>query len=359
MLDGMPVIDAVIHAFNFSEANYANRYGEFLAHRISNAAASGMAGYTLGNAAEYRRDWSIEDAANIAFLESDTDLAIYHVLPIRAFKDGLCSIDKAIEARRRWPRRFLFYVGVDPMEGRAALDEMQRQYEALDGDVVGVKLYPNSWLGGEVKGWLMDDPQIAYPVFEKARSMGLKAAAVHKAVPLGPVEMLHYKVDDIDRAAIDFPELSFEIVHGGMAFVEETAWQLLRFGNVFVNLESTCQLAVTRPKAWERVMAAFMQTPATTRKIIWGTGGFNVTHPRPVLDAFQNFRFSESSLVGEGVSQISEQDKRDILAGNYARMVGLDLMARLSSIEEDEFARRRQSQEAPPKPFSTAPSIAR
>jgi len=26
-----------------------------------------------------------------------------------------------------------------------------------------------------------------------------------------------------------FPELNFEIVHGGMAFLEETAWQIARF----------------------------------------------------------------------------------------------------------------------------------
>ena len=308
MLDGMPVVDAVVHPFNFAEANYANKYGEFLAHRISRAAANGLPGYTLGDASVYRRDWSIEDVANVAFLESDTDIAIYHVLPIKAFKDGACSLAKAVEARRRWPGRFAFYVGVDPIEGPAALKEMEQQYDALEGDVIGVKLYPNSWLGAEIRSWLMDDPEIAFPVFDKARAMGLKAVAVHKAVPLGPVEMVHYRVDDIDRAAMDFPELNFEIVHGGMAFVEETSWQLLRFSNVYVNLESTNILAATRPRAWERVMAAFMQTSAMTKKILWGTGGFVVTHPRPVLEAFRNFQFSEETLNGEGIPQITAQD---------------------------------------------------
>jgi hypothetical protein len=49
-------------------------------------------------------------------------LAVYHVLPIAAFHDGVCSFEKAVEAKRRWPNRILTYCGVDPLAGRAALD---------------------------------------------------------------------------------------------------------------------------------------------------------------------------------------------------------------------------------------------
>lgn len=104
----------------------------------------------------------------------------------------------------------------------------------------------------------MDDPEIAFPVFERARQLGIKVVAVHKALPLGPVPMEHYKVDDIDRAAIAFPGLNFEIVHGGMAFLEETAWQLARFQNVYVNLEITSALLRTRPLAFAQALGALV-----------------------------------------------------------------------------------------------------
>jgi predicted TIM-barrel fold metal-dependent hydrolase len=74
----------------------------------------------------------------------------------------------------------------------------------------------------------MDDPEIAFPLFERALYLGLKAVAIHKAIPLGPVPMDHYRMDDIDAAAAAFPDLQFEIVHGGFAFIEETAFQLVQ-----------------------------------------------------------------------------------------------------------------------------------
>ncbi len=352
MLDGFPIIDAVVHPFDFSEPNFANEHGRFVSNLVtSGAIANSPAGYEIP-AAAYLRDWSIEEIADMSFVEAYTDLAVYHVLPIKAFKDGGCGIDKALEARQRWPNRFLFYIGVDPMEGETALREMDEQYEALEGDVIGLKLYPNSWVTGDIQGWLMDDPEVAFPVFEKARELGLRNVAVHKAIPLGPVELLHYRVDDIDRAAMAFPELNFEIVHGGVAFLEETAWQLNRFPNVYVNLESTSILAFRRRRAWEHIMAAFLRVPGAAQKLLWGTGCI-VSHPRPALEAFRDFQFSDELIASGDVAPITDDEKRDILAGNYARISGLDLDARLAVIAGDEFAQRRPDGTAPAEPWST------
>lgn len=356
MLGKSAVVDAVVHAFNFRNDNFANQYGAVFADRITRASMLGPPGFTLADHREYRRDWSIDDAAAVAFAESGTDLAVYHVLPIMAFKDGACGIDKAVRAKSLWPNRFLFYIGVDALTGRAALDEMDRQYEMLGGDVVGVKLYPNSWLADEITGWKMNDPEIAFPIFEKARSLGLKAVAVHKALPLGAVEMEHYKVDDIDRAAIEFPELNFEIVHGGMAFVEETSFQLRRFKNVYVNLESTSSLLTIRPAAWERVMAAFMQSADMRKRILWGTGGLMVIHPEAALRAFDRFKFRDDTLEGEGIAQISDEDRRDILANNFVRMSGIDISARLAAIEDDTFSRMKAENGGALRAFSVAPT---
>ncbi len=143
-------------------------------------------------------------------------------------------------------------------------------------------------------------------------------------------------------------------MHGGIASLEETAWQLARFDNVYVNLETTATLATTRPLAFAHALASLIRGPKTLRQILWGTGCM-VSHPRPHLENFvRNFRFSDQ-LVDEGrVPQITMEDKQAILSGNYARLHGLDVGTRLAQNKGDEFDRRRGGADAaPPAPYST------
>lgn len=350
MIDGLPVIDAVVHPYNMLLENVRSQQGHWITQQVAG-------GYQATSAPEYRlpaeqfvdRDWSMEDVASMSFVESYADLATYHVLPINAYHDGFCSVEKGLEAQERWPERFFFYVGVDPMDKARALEELEEQVERFD-EPVGLKLYPNSWTTGDTKGWLMDDPEIAFPVFERAQQLGIKVVGIHKAIPLGRVEMEHYKVSDIDRAAIAFPDLNFEIVHGGMAFLEETAWQIARFPNVFVNLEVTATLVTARPAAFEHAIQTLIRSARSVEQIVWGTGCM-VTHPRPHLENFVRTFALSSTLVDGGYPQITLADKRKILAENYARMLGVDLEARLAAVQGDEFALARG--EHPADPYST------
>ncbi|WPB89358.1 amidohydrolase family protein [Streptomyces malaysiensis] len=348
------MIDAVVHPYNLAEENFRNAHARPITDIVSGGnRAVAPEGYRLPKDG-YERDWSIEEVANMSFVESYADLAAYHVVPIRAFHDGICSIEKGLEAQERWPDRFLFYVGVDPLEGSKAVDDLERQMEQFH-DVAGLKLYPNSWLGDEVSGWLMDDPEVAFPLFERARRLGIRTVAIHKAIPLGPVELKHYRVDDIDRAAMAFPDLNFEIVHGGMAFLEETAWQLARFRNVWVNLETTATMLTNRPAAFERALAALVANggPRALSQIFWGTGCM-VSHPRPHLERFaRDFAFSPELTDRFGLPEITPEVKRAILAENYARLHGLDLGERLSRLKGDEFDLRRPDGATPAAGYST------
>jgi predicted TIM-barrel fold metal-dependent hydrolase len=351
MIDGIPVIDGIIHAYNLDPSNYANKHAGVIAELIAGMVGAMARPDFAGPRQLYIRDWSIEDTARLVFLESDTDLAVYHVLPLNAFHDGMCSFDKALEAKQRWPNRIINYCGVDPLQGSAALDELDRQIELLRP--TGLKLYPNSWVGNEVHAWSMDDPEVAFPLFERAQKRGLKVVAIHKAVPLGPVPIESYRMDDIDRAAIAFPNLNFEVVHGGMAFLEETAWQLARFPNVFVNLEVTSAYVATRPRAFDMAFSTLMSIAgaAALDRIIWGTGAV-AFHPQPLLESFvRGFQFSDSTRERTAVTPLTKVEKQKILFGNFAAMTGLDLEQRLAACRQDEFARSRSEGRAPP--FST------
>lgn len=353
MIEDIPVIDAVVHAYNIDPSNFANKWGRPSAELVTGASyLASKPGYRLP-AQEYMRNWGMHEVASMVFAESDTDLAVHHVLPVGAFKDGMCSVEKTQEAISRWPDRFIVYAGVDPMGGVQAIDEFDRQFELL-GNPPGLKLYPNSWREEEVLGWKMDDPEIAFPLFEHARKRGVKVIAVHKAVPLGPYPLETYRVDDIDRAAITFPELQFEVVHGGSAFLEETAWQLARFPNVFVNLEITGAMAYSKPKAFQYAMAGLLQvSPQAAQKIVWGTGAM-AFHPRPLLEGFWDFQFDQDVMDQYGLPQFTREMKAGVLSGNYARILGIDLPDRMARIAGDQFSTTKQDELA--APYSTTRS---
>ncbi len=359
MLEDVFVIDGVAHSYDYRDSNNAaGRYSESVTDLIFGAhTALSPAGYRVPRE-HYIRDWSVEETANMLFVESDYDLACHHVLELNAYKDGGSGLAKAREAKERWPDRFIVYAGVDPLKGQAALDELERQVEELDP--VGLKLYPNSWGADGVSGWHMDDPEVAFPLFDKAQQLGLKAVAIHKAVPLGPVPMKHYRVDDIDAAADAFPDLAFEIVHGGMAFVEETAWQLARYPNVYVNLEVTASLTVAKPALFTQALAGLIgpSGAAGIDRLIWGTGA-SVWHPDPPLQWFWNsFEFSEEMVEGLALPQIDKAAKRKILGENYARLIGLDIEAARQRIAGDEFAQRRAEGKAAPYSMTRCAGVA-
>ena len=48
--------------------------------------------------------------------------------------------------------------------------------------------------------------------------------------------------------------MNFEIVHGGLAFIEETAWLLARFGNIYINMEIQPIIAERRPNTFADIL---------------------------------------------------------------------------------------------------------
>lgn len=342
MINDIPVIDAVVHSYNLTPENCINRYGRDIVDWFVGSLDFWMRPGYVPPHDQFIRDWAIEDTAKVVFLESETDIGVYHTLPLKsAFHDGYCSFEKAIEAQERWPHRFVVYGGVDPLAGDAALEELERQVEVIRP--TGLKLYPSSFTGNEARGWHMDNPEFAFPLFERAQQLGVKVIAVHKAVPVGAVPMEHYHTEDVASAAIAFPDLNFEIVHGGVAFMEETAMQLATFPNIYVNLETTSCFLHRRPRLFHDIIVGLMGLAgeAALRKIVWGTGAMAV-HPQPALETFvRDFQISDEQVNDYGIPQITDEHKRWILFDNFERMSGLDLRSRLSEIQDDEFSRVR------------------
>jgi predicted TIM-barrel fold metal-dependent hydrolase len=357
--DGIFVLDGVAHAFDMSPANFANeRYAQGLNELQSALFGSQPPGYDLDPQATIR-NWSVEDTANILFRETYTDVAIFHPVPIFFYKDGLSGFQKALEATKRWPTRFVgAYCAVDPLSPDP-VGEFERQFELLDNPV-GLKLYPVGFDSeGEASPWRMDDPKLGWPLYEKCRELGLTNVAIHKSLPLGPAPNGHaFHPEDVEGAALAFPDINFSIVHGGMAFTEETAWLVARFPNIWINMESLNITLMLRPRVYAEMLAGIMSVAgeAAIDRMYWASGAMNC-HPRPSLEAFMTFQIPDEVRERVGtffeIPQLTDQHRRKILGENLARLHGFDISMLAEGIEDDEFS-GTQGKELP-VPYSTTP----
>jgi predicted TIM-barrel fold metal-dependent hydrolase len=352
--NGTFVIDSVAHAYNMDPSNFfVADHAAAINEMVYGVVAGAPQGYGVSREG-YIRDWPIEDTANMMFVESDTDIAVFHPVPITAYHDGLVAIDKAAEVVERWPDRFLAYATLDPLwpEWAPTLEEQVERFHPI-----GLKLYPSSWGTKQHEFYRMDDQKVAYPLYEKCRELGIKVVAVHKAVPFGPIPIEPYRVTDIELAAADFPDLTFEIVHGGFSFIEETAWMLARFPNVYINLEGLNVILAQRPGRFARTLLglAGLVGDGIWDRLFWSSGAMSY-HPRASLEALAEFQFPESMLEEAGqiapISQMTDEHRRKILCENYANVHGIDIEARRAAIADDEFSKLR-AENKNAAPYST------
>jgi uncharacterized protein len=329
------VIDAVAHALNLSRANIASRYGEQLwqmsygLHRMMTPPDRWCPEST------YMTDMAGETLVQTMLGESVTALFATHTLTLNSwFHDGFAAEHKTVEMCGRHPTRVLGYIGVDPTGDRqAVLDDMDRQLEALPG-AVGMKMYPHQM--NPYRHWRTDD-EVTLAAIAHAAKRGLKTVAIHKALPNGSVPLAPYRIGEDFELAVDaFPDMAFEIVHSGMAFIEETAMAIGRFPNVHANLETTTALLWQAPGRFAAALALLMQWGGP-EKLLWGTG-CTVTHPKHLIEAMWAFRFPADLLDRHGIPQIDEGVTRAILGGNYARMIGRSIEDLRAAQAGDEFS---------------------
>ncbi len=313
------VIDAVVHALNLDPANIASRYGEQLWQMSYGLHCMMTPPDRHVPHATYMTDIAPETLVRTMFEESATRMVATHTLTLDSwFKDGFAARHKTEAMVRGWPSRVLGYVGVDPSgEKNAVLDDLEAQVAALPS-AVGVKLYPHQM--DPYRPWRTDG-DVASAVIERAQALGLKSVAIHKALPNGSVPLAPYRIaEDFETAADNFPGMAFEIVHSGMAFIEETALAISRFPNVYANLETTTALLWQAPGRFEAALALLMQWGGP-EKLLWGTG-CTVTHPQHLIELMWAFEFSAQTQDRHGIPPITDAVKRMILGENYARMLG-------------------------------------
>ena len=337
--DDLFVIDGVAHTYHFSKDNWVpNSYAKLLVEALW-----GIHEYFTPRTnpawilpEKHRGNQDADLLGHSLFGESRIDACVYHHLPIfPLFKNGGGPISVGQEMQNRWPGRVVLYGGLSPYRADA-LDELDRMVE--EDQVTAFKFYPLDLVGGEVKGVRLDDEELMFPLYERMLKHGLKTVAMHKAIAFGPLGHEFFGMSDISGAAESFPDLNFEIFHGGFAFLEDTALKATYSKNVTINLEGTSALVYYAPDRLAHVLGTLMLSGAADR-IVWGTG-FPVIHPQPFLEAFWNFQISDELQEGYAYPPITDEIKRMMLGGTQARIAGLDIADMKAKMSGDEFSNR-------------------
>jgi predicted TIM-barrel fold metal-dependent hydrolase len=340
MIEDVLVVDATVHAFNFQRRNYRQPFVAQVTKGLYHWIFDQLHPYD-----DARYKLSLEEFENsfelqpelmesVLFRESDIDIGVYHGVPMYGFYgDGSSPISVAERIRAKYPHRMFIYGGLSPWEPDA-VGKLERLVD--EHNVIGIKMYPVDVVDGELRQVRLTDDRM-FAILECARRKGLKVVAIHKALPLGPVTVDRYGVDDIAPAAQAFPGLCFEIVHGGFAFREETADLLGRFGNVCVNLEAAPLYAVNFSDRFAQMLAPLLATGAHER--IFFSSGATGAHPQPCLEAFWRLE------MPRGYPRLTPEMKRGILGENFARQHGWNAEALKAACANDDLGQRKQRAE--------------
>ena len=187
-LEDVFVIDSTVHGYNFRADNFVpGPYKERVAAQLTETLWGGHVGnvpfgdkrYVLSRE-RFENGHNPDLLGRALFAESDTDMCIYHGVPLYGiYQDGGSALWVGQAMRERWPDRVALYGPVSPWQPDAL--------DVVEEKVVGIKMYPMDIVNGEVNSYRLDDPEIAFPILERIQQLGGKIVATHKAVPQGQV----------------------------------------------------------------------------------------------------------------------------------------------------------------------------
>lgn len=327
MIGDIFVFDNVVHMFDNSDENVIDPIARDNLERLHKR-------YSRPGTPEHadfgERKSSIDHALAVLFERSQTDMAMAQTVPLFGWwKDGFAPAYMQHELQQARPDRIVFCGGVDPLfQGvKGAVLELERQ--VVEWGAVSMKFYKAH---GPHLAWTADDRQLAYPLWEKCLELGISSVQFHCGVPLGRERVEDLRPNDIQRAAADFPELTFVIHHLGDPYIDESLSIAARFENVWLALSSTV-INVWPIAPWatlERLGRALMVVGED--RLLWGSEAFIWPDVQALLDIFMKLEMPEELRDRYGYPAITDTARRKILGLNQARLLGLDVGEKLRSL---------------------------
>ncbi|HEV7735540.1 MAG TPA: amidohydrolase family protein [Candidatus Binatia bacterium] len=301
--------------------------------------------------------FKFENFLKEVYLDSDTQVGLVSAAPSDTPDNWLLDNDQLARARAivndlAGSRRLLCHAVITPGQ-RGWLEEIDRCAATLRPDgwkgyTTGDPLAPSQW------PWRLDDEKLMYPAYERMRRAGIRRICVHKGLLPADYESTFARtwpfarVDDVGKAAKDWPDLDFVIYHsalkpflqppdaslaefertGRMDWVTDLAEIPAKFGvrNVWAELgTSFASSVVTHPRHAAALLGTLIKGCGTDR-VLWGTDSVWYGSPQWQIEAFRRLEIPADMQERHGFAPLGPVDgpvRSAILGGNAVALYGL------------------------------------
>jgi predicted TIM-barrel fold metal-dependent hydrolase len=235
--------------------------------------------------------------------------------------------------------------------------------DAWKGYTVGMPFGESRW------PWRLDDEKLVYPAYEKMVKAGITTVCIHKGLlPSNYKQRMagtwqYGGVDDVPKAARDWPQLRFLIYHsairtGGLPTAEqlgtfeekgEIPWvsELARIPkehgveNVYAELGSVFAVtAVSAPRYCAGILGTLIKGMGENR-VLWGTDSVWYGSPQWQIEALRRLEIPEDlreKFRFRSLGPASGKLKESIFAGNARQVYAFDT----EGLQTDEVARMKR-----------------
>jgi predicted TIM-barrel fold metal-dependent hydrolase len=327
MRDDIFIFDNVVHMYD----NRADNVIDPTAMHYMNRSFS-SSGEAVDPTLYEGRYTQVDRALHLLFEDAEVDMAMAQTVPLFSYwREGFAPAERQHDLAAAAPDQVMFCGGVDPVfQGlRGAMAELERQ--ATEWNATSFKFYQGHHAG---LTWRADDRRLAYPLYEKMQELGITVAQFHKGLPLGLEYVEDLRPNDVQQAAVDFPEMTFVLHHFGTPFIDETINIASRFRNVWISLSAIINMYPVAPWTVYECLGKAMMNVGSSR-ILWGSEAFAYPRVQPVVKAFAELQMPVELQERYGYPDPSADAKRKMLGLNMARLMGVDVEAKVRSLYPD------------------------
>ena len=339
--------------------------------------AVGKAGWNaaLGEKEQTIEDLMFQNYIKEIYLDSDTKVACISGAPSEKLEDWFLTNKMKAEARanvnaiagsRRMMSHAIFTPGYDGW-----MDAIDRDIATLKPDSMkGYTIGDNTNKDLSKHPWLLDDEKLVYPAYEKFLKAGLKNVCIHKGLFSPALEkqfphlLRHAIVDDVGKAAKDWPQLNFIIYHGAyrlgpvadawtgfektgrVEWVSDLADIPAKYGvkNVYADVgQLFAQTTIAEPRLSAAMMGILIKGMGVDH-VCWGTDAIWTGAPQWQIEALRRLEIPAEMQKQYGFKPLGPADgpvKNAVFGGNNARLYDYKPQMR-AELEHDKLAHYKE-----------------
>ena len=314
------VVDSHIHFWDASPENWVKGQEQYAKGWIECFHAyQGLGPPETHWPMEKFQKYSEEDFVRDVFEDGHVDVGIFQSTYLNQwYSEGFNTAERNARLRERFPDRLIVNGRFDPRDGKAGLEQLERDAERYG--LKGVKLYTAEW-NDSSRGWTLKDPETV-PFLEKCMELGITNVHVHKGPTIWPLDKDAFDVSDVDQAATNFPELNFIVEHVGLPRIEDFCFMATQEPNVYAGLSVVIGgLMHARPKFFAKVMGELAFWVGED-KMLFGSD-YGIWEPKWQVEGFVDWDYPGDEY--SDYPRLTTESKKKILGLNAAKLYGLNV----------------------------------